>query len=105
VVVYFKSWHRFIRGDLDFEHLHEAAGKDANLQPGTVAVPPGKRKRKGTFEDGFSDIEIDDFELDEDDLKELQRIESPEKLPNGNYRCNHLCKDRMKYESRCKHLF
>jgi len=51
------------------------------------------------MDDGFSDIEIDDFELDVNELKELERIESPVKLPNGNYRCNHSCRDRMKYES------
>jgi hypothetical protein len=55
------------------------------------------RKRKRTLEDQFSDIEVDDLELDEDDLKELDRLESPEKLPNGNYRCNHLCKDRKRW--------
>ena len=45
-------------------------------------------------EEGFTDVEIDDFELDESDLKQLERIELPDKLPNGNIRCNHPCKDK-----------
>jgi hypothetical protein len=61
-----------------------------------MSVTSGTRKRKITFEDSFSDIEIDDLELDEDDLKQLERIESPDKLANGNYKCNHPCKDRSK---------
>jgi hypothetical protein len=61
------------------------------MSAGTV-----NRKRKSTLEDSFSDIEIDDLELDEDDFKQLERIESPNKLPNGNYKCNHLCKDKTK---------
>lgn len=61
-----------------------------------MSVAGVNRKRKNTFEDGFSDIEIDDLDLDEDDLEQLERIESPNKLPNGNYKCNHLCKDKTK---------
>ena len=59
-----------------------------------------KRKRINSAEDAFPDIQIDDLELDENDLKVLDGLDSPEKLANGNYRCNHPCKDRTK----CRHL-
>lgn len=99
--------------DLDFEHLHAATGKGMNLEPVPSAPSVGARKRKNTFENEFSDVAFDDFVLDEDDLKELDRLESPQKLPNGNLKCNHSCKDRTKYSSereitlkfdRCRHL-
>lgn len=87
--------------DLDFEHLREASGQDFALQPTTPAQPTNKkRKRTNSVEDAFPDIQVDDLELDENDLKVLDGLESPEKLANGNYRCNHACKDRTK----CKHL-
>jgi len=86
----------FAGRDLDFEHLHEASEKDA--QPVRNGPNP-KRKRGDALEDGFSDIEIEDFELDVNDLKELECIELPTKLLNGNIRCNHPCKDRKKYAS------
>jgi hypothetical protein len=69
----------------------ETQGEQNLMSAATV-----NRKRKNTFEDSFSDIEIDDLDLDEDDFKQLERIESPNKLPNGNYKCNHLCKDKTK---------
>ena len=84
----------------------------------TAASPAAKRKREGTFEDKFTDVEIDDTQLDEEDLKQLDCIESPQKispqkLPNGNLKCNHTCKDKTKYRPsvqtifniyRCRHL-
>jgi hypothetical protein len=57
---------------------------------------PGGKKRHSTFEDSFTGFELDDIELDEDVLKQLERIESPDKLPNGNTKCNHNCKDRRR---------
>ena len=68
----------------------------------TAASPAPKRRREGTFEDRFTDVEIDDTQLDEEDLKQLDCIESPQKispqkLPNGNLKCNHACKDKTKY--------
>ena len=55
-------------------------------------------KGKGTSQDAFADFGFDDdFELDETELKELDRLESPHRLANGNYKCNHLCKDKNKY--------
>lgn len=87
--------------DLDFEHLREASGQDFALEPTIPAQPTNKkRKRTNSVEDAFPDIRVDDLELDENDLKVLDGLESPEKLANGNYRCNHACKDRTK----CKHL-
>jgi hypothetical protein len=89
----------FADTDLDFEHLHEASGKDVDIQPAVRSGPNMKRKRGNVLEDGFSDIEVEDFELDVNDLKELECIEFPTKLLNGNIRCNHPCKDRKKYAS------
>src|SRR5271168_4286415 len=87
--------------DLDFEHLREGSGQDLTLQPTLPPQPTSKkRKRTNSADDSFPDIQIDDLELDENDLKVLDGLESPEKLANGNYRCNHACKDRTK----CKHL-
>ena len=85
-----------VGGDLDFQHLVDVRVNNTHSSRNSMPVPSGTRKRKNTFEDSFSDIEIDDLDLDEDDLKQLERIESPNKLPNGNYKCNHLCKDRTK---------
>jgi translation initiation factor 2 beta subunit (eIF-2beta)/eIF-5 len=82
--------------DLDFQHLPDVTVKNTHSRRKPMPVPSGSRKRKNTFEDSFSDIEIDDLDLDEDDLKQLERIESPNKLPNGNYKCNHRCKDPTK---------
>jgi hypothetical protein len=82
--------------DLDFEHLHETPGKEMALQLESHA-PLAPRKRKNTFEDGFPDVEIDDLEFDEEDLKELDGVESSQKLPNGNLKCSHKCKDKTKY--------
>jgi hypothetical protein len=104
--------------DLDFEHLHKTSGSEAYFQSMTATSPTAKRKREGTFEDKFTDVEIDDTQLDEEDLKQLDCIESPqkispEKLPNGNLKCNHTCKDKTKYRPgvqmifniyRCRHL-
>lgn len=89
----------FAGRDLDFKHLHEASGKDVDTQPPVRSGPNPKRKRANVLEDRFSDIEIEDFELDVNDLKELECIELPTKLLNGNVRCNHPCKDRKKYAS------
>ena len=96
--------------DVDFHHLWVP---EIRSQPSIEAEPLlGMKKRKSAFGDGFSDVEIDEFELDEDDLKQLDRIQSAERLPNGKYKCNHLCKDRKKYTlilscldvTRCRHL-
>lgn len=76
------------------EGRNEYDGTEVLLTNPKTPGPMVTRKRKRTLEDQFSDIEFDDLELDEDDLKELDRLESPARLPNGNYRCNHLCKDR-----------
>lgn len=83
--------------DLDFEHLDEAPGKELAFQLVSHA-PPVPRKRKSAFEDGFSDVEIDDLEFDEEDLKELDGVKSSQKLPNGNLKCSHKCKDKTKYD-------
>ena len=98
--------------DLNFEHL---SADDRRLDVRNDEALHSRRAdktEKRTLADSFSDIEIDDFELDENDLKQLERIESPQKLPNGNTRCNHTCKDRMKLQhflldakwNRCRHL-
>jgi len=72
-----------------------------------------KGKRKATFEDAFTDFELDDdFELNEAESKELDRLESPQKPANGKDKCNHQCKDKTKYSisslllnfDRCRHL-
>jgi hypothetical protein len=82
--------------DLDFEHLHEPRGKEMALQLESHA-PLALRKRKSTFDDGFSDVGIDDLVFDEEDLKQLDGVESSQKLPNGNLKCGHKCKDKTKY--------
>ena len=88
--------------DLDFEHLREPSGNEVSFPSMTVTSSTAKRKREGIFEDSFTDVEIDDTQLDEEDLKQLDCIESPQKispqkLPNGNLKCNHTCKDKTKY--------
>jgi hypothetical protein len=96
--------------NVDFDHLQ---AQEPRFQPSIEETPlPGTRKRKSPFEDGFSDIDVDDFELNEDDVRQLDSIQSPEKLPNGKYKCSHLCKDRKRYTPaltclnvvRCRHL-
>jgi len=97
--------------DLDFQHLRQASGNDLSLHrrdDGKLAKPAMKEtgKRKATFEDAFTDFEFDDdFELDEAELKELDRLESPQKLANGNYKCNHQCKDKTKYPISVQNTF
>jgi hypothetical protein len=79
---------------LNFGHLLTA--DEADISEGTSARGEGKGGDCGGLEDGFSDVDIDDTEFDENDLKELDHIESPARLPNGNRKCNHRCKDRNK---------
>lgn len=89
--------------DLDFQHLQLASGTDMNESHGDVgdlAKTSAKEagKRKATFEDAFTDFEFDDdFDLDETELEALDQLQAPEKLANGNYKCNHQCKDKTKY--------
>ena len=112
----FNTWPNVVQ-DLDFEHLREASGNEVYFQSTTAASSAAKRKREDTVEDSFTDVEIDDTQLDEEDLKQLDCIESPkkispQKLPNGNLKCNHTCKDKTKYHPvcnnfniyRCRHL-
>jgi hypothetical protein len=93
---WFKAPLTSVGRDIDFQHLPDVTVNNTHSSRKPMPVPSGSRKRKNTFEDSFSDIEIDDLDLDEDDLKQLEQIESPNKLPNGKYKCNHLCKDRTK---------
>jgi hypothetical protein len=54
-----------------------------------------QRKRKLPAEDGFSDVEIEEIDFDEDELRKLDSIHPPQ-LTSTRTRCNHSCKDRMK---------
>jgi len=75
----------------DLECAGERAGRDfkhsALLQ----------RKRKFPAKDGFSDVEIEDIDLDEDELKKLDFVGPPQESSDTRTRCKHVCKDRMKY--------
>jgi hypothetical protein len=97
----FNTWPNVV-SDLDFEHMNEVFRDEVYFKSMTATSSAAKRKREGTFEDSFADVEIDDTQLDEEDLKRLDYIESPQKispkkLPNGNLKCNHTCKDKTKY--------
>jgi len=111
--------HNSAARDLDFQHFQSASGIDIDKSRGDARDAPKiaakeTGKRKATFEDAFTDFEFDDdFEFDETELKELDQLEAPEKLANGNYKCNHQCKDKTKYSistrtplnrDRCRHL-
>jgi hypothetical protein len=45
---------------------------------------------------GHSDITVKGLDQDEDSV---DRLDSPTKLPNGNYKCSHLCRNREKLDS------
>jgi hypothetical protein len=53
-----------------------------------------QRKRKPPAEDGFSDVEIEEIDLDEDELRKLDSMHPPQ-VTSTRTRCNHSCKDRM----------
>jgi len=91
----------------EFNTEIESAGVfdlDSNLE--SVGERPGRdvkdsalleRKRKLATKDGFSDVEIEDIDLDEVELKKLDFVGPSQVSSGGRTRCKHVCKDRMKY--------
>lgn len=51
-------------------------------------------KRRRSFDD--SDTAVNGVDQDEDSV---DRLDWPTKLPNGNYKCSHSCRDRQKLDS------
>jgi hypothetical protein len=95
--------HLFRKIDKDIEVAGVIDSAEDLEKPGTYKERPAgsmqptflQRKRKSPAEDGFSDVEIEEIDLDEDELRKLDSIH-PLQLTSTRTRCNHLCKDRMK---------
>jgi hypothetical protein len=66
---------RFIGQDLHFEHL-SAGDTEGDPFQTQVSSQTGKRRRSNV-DDGFTDIECDEIEFDEDDLRILSRVDFP----------------------------
>jgi len=75
----------------DLERASERPGRDSKHSALL------QRKRKFPAKDGFSDVEIEDIDLDEEELKKLDFVSAPRESASTRTRCKHLCKDRMKY--------
>ena len=100
----------FVKKGLFFEFISLTLGGFQNTDRRKQRITPrtndspnflsGTSENLGVnFDDSFSEIEIDDTEFDEEDLRKLDRMECTrtDKLPNGNFKCEHSCKDRVKY--------
>jgi hypothetical protein len=60
----------------------------------TTNASQGSTKRRRSL--GDSDTAVNGVDQDEDSE---DRVDLPPKLPNGNYKCSHLCRDRQRLDS------